>query len=357
MGIFHNCSLLNLPIEDVIFAHILPKLEPTDWISLRSSSHQLHTLITNFISVNKVLTISKLATLTSRSFQLLTCNSNKLRHLDLHGCSWVTDDILRPVLRNNPKLISIDLSDCNNCTEGVLHTITMMCLAISKLRLRGCNWVNASGLEYLCHQHRKRNHFLPLGLEDVLKIMGTNLRTNINEKKKGKYAGKEQFYLHIKSKKMKMKEQINSRKFKQTQHYLSVLDISECDFTINDSTIEMITNTFRHLKMLNISKNVSITNQSLKAIARDLPKLETLDLSDCQHISDPGLFTVAKYCKHLKHLSIHNVTCPDILLKHIQGLGIMVGQGQGNKGTILEQRREESLIGLKTKIKSYSYCE
>jgi hypothetical protein len=196
---------------------------------------------------------------------------------------------------------------------------------------------------------------LPLGLEDVLKIMGTNLRTNIKEKTKGKFVGKHQLYLNIKSKKMKLKAQRNLRKIHPKQKYLSELDISECDFTINDSCIEKITNTFRHLQILNISKNGSITNQSLKAIARDLPKLHTLDLSDCQHISAPGLFTVAKYCKHLKYLSIHNVMCPEILLKHIKGLGIMVGQAL-TQVNIQHQTREEGLMSLKKKIMSYSYC-
>ena len=31
MVIFNNISLLSLPVEDVIFANILPRLEPKDW--------------------------------------------------------------------------------------------------------------------------------------------------------------------------------------------------------------------------------------------------------------------------------------------------------------------------------------
>jgi hypothetical protein len=80
-----------------------------------------------------------------------------------------------------------------------------MCPAITSLRLSGCNWVNASGLEYLCHQHRKRNYVLPLGLEDVLKIMGTNLRTNINEKKKEKMLVKTNFTTALRKLKLKNK--------------------------------------------------------------------------------------------------------------------------------------------------------
>jgi nucleoside permease NupC len=51
------------------------------------------------------------------------------------------------------------------------------------------------------------------------------------------------------------------------------------------------------------------------------------------------------------------VTCLEILLKHIEILGVMVAKVGVNKGKVQEQRKEESLMSLKTKIKSYSYCE
>ena len=225
---------------------------------------------------------------------------------------------------------SIDLSYCKNCTEGVLQTITMMSTAITTLRVRGCSWVNASGLEYLCHQHRKRSQVLPVGLEDVLKMMGINLRTNIKQKRKGKFSGKDQLYLHIKSKQIKLKTETKLRRNSSTKNALRELDISECDFTINDSTIEKITDAFRHLEVLKLSANPSLTNSCLAVIARDLVHLSTLDMSDCQHVSAPGLYTVAKHCRHLRHLHIHNVTCTQVVLKHIQGKGIVVAQAQPN---------------------------
>ena len=206
----------------------------------------------------------------------MTCNSSKLRHLDLSGCSWITDDIIRPVLRNNPKLNSLDLSNCNNCTEGVLHTITMMCTKIERLMLRGCTWVNKSGLEYLCHQRRKRQAIIQLGPENVLKLMGANLRTNVKERKKGKYSGKEQLYLHVQSKENKIKLKINKNQPRKDS--LTELDISECEFSIADSTIEKIVEVFKGLTVLNIGKNVSLTDQSMKAIAKNSKYLHTLDI-------------------------------------------------------------------------------
>ena len=73
---------------------------------------------------------------------------------------------------------------------------------------------------------------MPLGLEDVLKMMGANLRTNLKERTKGKYSGKDQHYLHLQSKQKKMKAQINSKKVEPKQNVLQELDISECDFSI-----------------------------------------------------------------------------------------------------------------------------
>ena len=205
-----------------------------------------------------------------------------------------------------------------------MHTITMMCPAITALRMRGCSWVNASGLDYLCHQHRKRNQVLPIGLEDVLKMMGSNLRTNLKEKKKAKYCGKDQLYLHIRSRQMKLKTQNKSKKINPKKKFLSELDISECDITIQDETIEKITEVFTHLEVLKLSKNICLTNQSVKAIASSLKHLHTLDMSDCLLISAAGLFTLAKHCKHLRHLNIGSIDCHPMLLKHIRGLGIAV---------------------------------
>ena len=247
-------------------------------ISLRSTCQGFHKLITLFLSENKYLTLSSSSPITSRTFQILTCNSRKLRHLDLSGCSWVTDEVIRPVLRSNPRLTSLDLSYCNNCTEGVLHTITMMCPSITRMLLRGCTWVNMSGLQYLCHQHKQRKQVVPLGLENVLKLMGTNLRTNVKERRKGKYSGKDQLYLHIQAKQMKMKSKINLKKTQPKNDTLHELDISECDFTISDSTVEEIAEVFSQLKVLKLAKNESVTDLAMIAIAKQLKHLHTLDI-------------------------------------------------------------------------------
>ena len=131
MIIYPSLSIISLPEDDILFANILPKLQPADWISLGKASRSTGRLITNFLYVNKSLNFPSTPTTTAAIFSLLTRHSTKLHHLNLRNCDWVTDDLLRPVLRNNSALTSIDLSGCKNLTEGVLQMVSMMCPSIS----------------------------------------------------------------------------------------------------------------------------------------------------------------------------------------------------------------------------------
>ena len=45
------------------------------------------------------------------------------RSLVLQSCNWLTDDILKPVLKNNPKLEVLDIADCVNCTSAILQAL------------------------------------------------------------------------------------------------------------------------------------------------------------------------------------------------------------------------------------------
>ena len=118
----------------------------------------------------------------------------------------------------------------------------------------------------------------PLGVEDVLKLMGANLRTNVKERKRGKFSGKDNLYIHFEAKKKKLKKEIHTKEMKIKRDVLSELDISECDFSISDSTVEMISELFKELEVLKLAKSEFLTDISMNAIARDLNQLHTLDI-------------------------------------------------------------------------------
>lgn len=70
---------------------------------------------------------------------------------------------------------------------------------------------------------------------------------------------------------------------------LEHLNLSYCDFLVNDNFVRIISNSLIKLKHLNIRNCSHITDTSLHLISSSFKKLVHLDLSWCNNISDHGL--------------------------------------------------------------------
>ena len=82
----------------------------------------MNSIMNDFFAVNKYLDMSKdLDSSNSSVFRILTRNATNLRVLNLSGCSWLNDDSLRSVIRNNTSLDELDLSYCFNCSAAIFQ--------------------------------------------------------------------------------------------------------------------------------------------------------------------------------------------------------------------------------------------
>ena len=81
----------------------------------------LSVILDSFFVVNKDLKVIAPYTLSEQNFHRISQLSTNLRSLVLQNCGWLTDDILKPVLKNNPKLEVLDIADCLNCTSAILQ--------------------------------------------------------------------------------------------------------------------------------------------------------------------------------------------------------------------------------------------
>ena len=95
----------------------------------------------------------------------------------------VTDELLGPVLKNNPKLNELDLSHSIRCSSAVFQILTVNCPQITKLVLRNCPWVDQNSLSYFYNHYSVRKPGQQL--EDVLLNMSKGLRTNLKAKNIG----------------------------------------------------------------------------------------------------------------------------------------------------------------------------
>ena len=152
--------------------------------------------------------------------------------------------------------------------------VTMMCPSISCLILSGCSWVNSVGLDYFSDRHLKRKFSSQSSIEDILKLMGTGLRTKMKNRRKAKYQGKDKFYLYIQNKQMTRK---SPKKVNIKKNVLKELDVNNCH-TLKDSNIMKITEVFKDLEVLKVCNNKLLTDESMKSVARNLCHLKSLDI-------------------------------------------------------------------------------
>ena len=133
-------TLLDLPWEQVLCSHILPYLSTKDLFYLRSVSRGCQALVqTHFHLQFHVNTNSIGDRFTPEAFCTMTRDSTCLRTLCLRGAkSWLTSDILLPVIAANSRLEKIDLTGCLALSGVVVYSIGVNCKSLRHLCLENC---------------------------------------------------------------------------------------------------------------------------------------------------------------------------------------------------------------------------
>jgi len=112
-------------------------------------------LLIAFLRQNRRLSLRSLDTC-SKSFILLTKETGNLRLVIFSSCTWLTDELLRPVLQSNKLIERLDISDCTNLTTSSLQTVAVSLGNLTHLVLEGCSWVTGLSIDYLAFHHSKR---------------------------------------------------------------------------------------------------------------------------------------------------------------------------------------------------------
>ncbi|GFR68881.1 F-box/LRR-repeat protein 15-like [Elysia marginata] len=136
----NQVTLLDLPWEQVLCSHILPFLSTKDLFYLRSVSRGCQALVqTHFHLQFHVNTNSLGDRFTPEAFWTMTKDSACLRTLCLRGAkSWLTSDILLPVIAANPRLEKVDLTGCLALSGAVVYSIGVKCKSLHHLCLENC---------------------------------------------------------------------------------------------------------------------------------------------------------------------------------------------------------------------------
>lgn len=147
-------TLLDIPWEDVIFRYIMPCLPLQTKFQLRRVSKQCLEMVTLYFSINKTVNTCRIANkMTTGAMSIMTRNNTSLHDLVLRNSKdWLTDAVLRPILKQSPKLQRLDISNCSSVTNSTLQVLGVNCQNVRTVCLNDCHWVSVDGLTVLAIQ-------------------------------------------------------------------------------------------------------------------------------------------------------------------------------------------------------------
>lgn len=285
------------------------------------------------------------------------CMMRDLTVLNLSMCKKITDLSVEQICHNVPRLQRLDLAGCSSLSNASLTLIQHHLKQLLHLNLRSCRNLTDDGIARLCGQptspqfivnnypnkgeeaagHREEEEYEVdveveeegltrlefLGLQDCQKLTDDSLKhvsqglPNLRSINLSFCASFTEFGLkHLSTMASSLKE-INLRSCDNVSdiglRYLSeggvalhVLDISFCD-KISDQGLEFVSQGLPQIQSLSLN-SCSVSDKGIVKIAATLTELRTLNIGQCNEVTDKGLNAIIDNCPQLKDVDVYGCT-------------------------------------------------
>ncbi|XP_014666044.1 PREDICTED: F-box/LRR-repeat protein 15-like isoform X2 [Priapulus caudatus] len=144
-------SLLYLPWEDVLCRYVLCRLSLHDLFRLRQVNRAAAELVKAFFGRRLQVDLTHYAgRIPARSFHTIVDGNRVLRTLVLANCrDWLDDSVLCGVITCCPRLQHVDVSGCSRLTDATPRALAAGCPDLDAVVMRDCHWLSASALAAL----------------------------------------------------------------------------------------------------------------------------------------------------------------------------------------------------------------
>ncbi|GFO16035.1 F-box/lrr-repeat protein 15-like [Plakobranchus ocellatus] len=247
--------ILDLPWEQVLCSHILPYLNTKDLFRLRSVSRGFQSLVqTHFRLQFHVNTNSLGDHFSPEAFCTLTGDSTCLRTLCLRGAkSWLTSEILLPVIAANSRLEKVDLTNCLALSGAVVYSLGVNCKNLRHLCLENCVWLVLDNF---------LSFMLEKGKLEFLDLSGCwNLDDDLL---------------------------VQLVQFTPRLKHLLLANL----YGLTDRSIVAIAHSCPNLIHLSIRGCWRVTDGAIKLLSQYCPKLKGLQVKDCRNITEESLISL-----------------------------------------------------------------
>lgn len=142
-------NIFSIPWEDILYQNVLPHLSIKDIFSFRSTCTSGIECIDGYFVCMKslVLNTTSKTKFNSEVFHLMTKDCKQLENLVIrHANTWLSDNVVKPVLEKNKKIKHFDFSGCSTITNSLIQCIAVSHINLESLVLSDCHWLSSAVL-------------------------------------------------------------------------------------------------------------------------------------------------------------------------------------------------------------------
>ena len=265
----------------------------------------------------------------------LTCEFPTLTVLNLSLCKLITDRSLEKIAQYLKNLEVLELGGCSNVTNIGMILISMGLKRLKVLNLRSCRHISDSGIGHLCGLYTKNQlsdselsespgnfELEHLVLQDCQKLTDKSLEyvssgllqlKSVNLSFCGNVTDSGIKYLS----KMPCLKDLNLRSCDNVTNTglgylldggsrLEALDVSFCE-NVGDQGLHFVSHGMFSLRSLSLSA-CNISDEGLIKVVSALHDITTLNIGQCNKITDKSLGEISQNLKNLKCIDLYGCT-------------------------------------------------
>lgn len=255
----------------------------------------------------KRLTLKGCKSVSDASMQVFSRNCRNLEEINLDDCKQLTDQTCESLASNCHKLAHLNIASCD-VTDKSLEAISQGCKNLRHINISSCNKITPTGLGYLARNCTSLVSFIALACGDST-INDISLQVLSQGCRKLKM---------INLNGCRAITDVGVKALAENCHQLVYCCLSKC-FAITDESLVSLGQGCHQLKTLGLIGCHQLTDYGFQTLTKTCNLLENLDLEDCVLITDQTLFYLTSNCFNLKRLALSH--CDNITDEGIKYIG------------------------------------
>lgn len=260
----------------------------------------------------------------------------RLERLTLFGCSGVSDEALEKVLQSTPNLVALDITGVVEASDQSIIAVADNAPRLQGVNLGGCKKITDAGISALATQCTHLRRIKLSGLESIsnepVKLLAKNCPMLLELDLHNCPLVTDEAIREIWTHSTYLREFRLSNVMTLTEKAFPASPVPNHNI-INHTSLASIVmaqalnsepgfpplqlgRLFDHLRMLDLTGCVNLTDEAMEGIVVNCPKIRNLVLAKCGGLTDEAIGSICKLGRYLHYLHLGHVSkCAICLLE------------------------------------------